>query len=380
MSETINALSDEAKLFELQCNVFHPNLREVRDGVMRAIYHPAGANVIIIIGPTGAGKSNLAKRLVKQIQRLEKPDLISDPGHIDVAMMDATPLLEGKFKWKDYFRRGNIVMREPLIDKKVCYDYDFPVFSSRELNSLAPLLHSLENALRYRKPRAMIIDEAHSIFAQDEEKTVRQLEIIKCMADRSGVPHVLIGTYSLGNALQLNGQLVRRCRIFEFRPYGLDDGAQFKKILEKFQEQLTIPASFKLADHLDYCLERSAGCVGIVRDWLVKAIDLAHYFNSAELKWKHLEVEAFTKSQINIVNEEIAVGRLKLAALLDEEDWRRRILSELEQERKERERKAKKRNLPIERKPKRDKVYVGDDEQLIIGVDVNSNQVPDDAA
>jgi hypothetical protein len=220
------------------------------------------------------------------------------------------------------------------------------------------------------------VDEAqHIVELTNDDSVIRQLNCIKSLADRSQVTHVFLGTYSLGNALHLNGQLVKRCRIIEFRAYDPTDErdkVSFSIALEKFQDQLPINATFQLKEHLDFCMQRSAGCVGIMRDWLVKATQLALEFGSETLSIKHLEAEAFSKAQVKILYDEISEGRKNIAELLDEEEHRQLILRELETERKNREEAAKKKRRipkPGQRKPVRDAVGVTQEYPLEINVD-----------
>lgn len=356
----IETLKIKAENFEEQCNIMHPVLKELQKRVERAIYKPAGANIIIVIGPTGAGKSNLAHRLVKRIQRIEKIAGQEDRGRIPVSRIDVSPNLDGKFRWPDYFERVLTALSEPMIDKKVLYNDVVPIFLEKKNVKMAALQQATENALYYRKLRALLVDEAqHLVELTNDDTVIRQLNIIKSLADRSQVTHVLLGTYALGNALRLNGQLVKRCRLFEFRAYDRTeptDVEMFKITLTKLGEKLPLPLTFDLVKHLDFFMERSAGCIGILRDWFVKSIDMALSLESNKLELKHFQAEAFSKSQVKILYDEITEGREKMASLLDEELLREQIIRELEEEAKKRKKSSGGNKLPGHRNPVRDTV------------------------
>ena len=41
------------------------------------------------------------------------------------------------------------------------------------------------------------------------------------------------------------------------------------------QRHLPLPGESDLLPHIEYCYERSIGCVGLVKDWLTRALALA---------------------------------------------------------------------------------------------------------
>jgi hypothetical protein len=56
----------------------------------------------------------------------------------------------------------------------------------------------VEQALRYRRPRAVLIDEAQHLFALASGRRLEdQLNVLKSLANRSNTVHVLFGTYEL---------------------------------------------------------------------------------------------------------------------------------------------------------------------------------------
>ncbi len=46
--------------------VAHQRLKEVYEALLHAIRYPAGTSLILIVGPTGVGKTTLLQRIVKQ--------------------------------------------------------------------------------------------------------------------------------------------------------------------------------------------------------------------------------------------------------------------------------------------------------------------------
>src|SRR6202000_2043653 len=96
-------------------------------------------------------------------------------------------------------------MREPLIDYKLDrkgkpWGLGRPTFPF-DLNpraSGAEYQHAVEQALLHRRPRAVLIDEAqHLAKMSSGRRLLDQLDVIKSIANCTGIPHVLVGTYDL---------------------------------------------------------------------------------------------------------------------------------------------------------------------------------------
>ena len=47
--------------------IAHPRLKESYDELIQTIYHPAGASLIFVFGPTGVGKTTLRHRVEKHL-------------------------------------------------------------------------------------------------------------------------------------------------------------------------------------------------------------------------------------------------------------------------------------------------------------------------
>ncbi len=167
-----------------------------------------------------------------------------------------------------------------------------------------------ELALQIARPRAVIIDEAHHLgVGASPAQLIKQLEILKSHASASTTLFVLVGTYSLINFRNLNGQLSRRSRDIHFpryRPVN-DELVAFRETVVQLASKVPIPAD-DLADFWDEIYERTAGCVGILKDWLTRALALALHEPHPRLRWSHLGQTAMSVSSMKAIAEEIRAG------------------------------------------------------------------------
>ena len=137
--------------------------------------------------------------------------------------------------------------------------------------------------LRARRVRLVVLDDAHHMEDTPGGRSLaRQLDVIKTSVDTSGITHLLVGTYDLRALVMPNGQLGRRTKVINFRPYQPDvdgDLDAFAEILSQLVQALPLeePARSRdvFQDHINELLFHCAGCVGVLKDWLRDALQIA---------------------------------------------------------------------------------------------------------
>lgn len=85
---------------------------------------------------------------------------------------------------------------------------------------------------------------------------------------------------------------MRRSVIIHVRRYGLGNADQddFRNTIYSFQLNMPLPQTPDLVKHCDYLYERTAGCVGILRDWLAEAYSqVLDEPKASTLRLHHLE-------------------------------------------------------------------------------------------
>jgi hypothetical protein len=266
--------------------VAHPALAAADQAVWNAIREPAGALLIFVFGPTGVGKTTLLahieKRLIEQaLLRMEQ-----DPMHIPSIRLEAVAPALQQFRWADYYQRALAALHEPLIDHKIDYHARQPIWSEKHKMFVSPRTRSRANvdelrlafeaALKYRQPRAVLLDEAqHLAKLARGSKLLDQLDHLKSLAVMSQTVHVLTGTYDLLVFRNLSAQLGRRSVDVHFPRYRATDQKErqaFQKVLLTFQRHLPLEETPDLVHQWEYCYAHTVGCIGILNDWLTKAL------------------------------------------------------------------------------------------------------------
>ena len=303
--------------------VAHPRLKEVYETLVRTIAEPAGASFIFVYGPSGIGKTTLRLRVEQKLTELALPKLESDRGCVPVVGVEAVAPESRNFNWKDYYTRALIALEEPLIDHKFNYGVRGiyrDIFGKINVESkvVAPALRrALENALSYRHPDVFFIDEAqHFGKMASGHKLQDQLDCLKSVANMTGILHCLLGTYELLTFRNLSGQLSRRSVDIHFRRYCADtpeDVQAFKSVLLTFQQQMPLADPPDLVTHWEYFYERTLGCVGILKNWLTRALKDALDREATTVTLKDLQKRAWSVAQCQRMFKEIQEGERQLS-------------------------------------------------------------------
>lgn len=292
------ALLDRFKAYA----VWHPRLLQVRTQVLDTIWEPADVVFVVVCGPSGVGKSKLAEVLASRLNT-PKPELNGQNPRRSLLINTRPP--DGElFHRTNFYQTGlrllgkttfdrhikvDVVTAEHLVEKKRVRGK-----TSTKYSDDPEIRDVYEEELRRQRLRAVLLDEAqHLITSGDGKQPKDQLNWIKSMAIETGVLHVLIGTYDLLPFCNLDGQMARRGSDFHFARYQMEDENDclaFRNAFSSLLKQIPLQVDHDaLIQRWWYFFEGSIGCIGILKQWLVRALYRALREGSAELTRTYLE-------------------------------------------------------------------------------------------
>ncbi|MBE4906943.1 ATP-binding protein [Bacillus luteolus] len=369
--ELLNSTPAEKSNYFKMLTVSHPAFEEAYNDLLDRIYRGTENSIILVYGPTGAGKSTLIKKVKEKIIKDNLSVLDKDKGLIPYLAVESVPPDSGSFDWKDFYYRALIEANEQLIDYKILLENKNMDKKVKDENRSA-LRRSLENVLIYRKPKAFIIDEAQHITMTISGRNLRnQVNILKSLGNITKVPIILTGTYDLLAYRDLNGQTIRRGTDIELRRYQANnqsDIESFINVLLAFQKHLPLELEPNLIDYWDYFYSRTIGCVGILKDWLYLTLQSSLRANPLT---KTLELTDFKRYELSsercmklLTEASYGESKLKVSDAADLELYQKLGLVQIEQENEvtvdenvKKRNKSNKKGRPVgQRKPKRDQV------------------------
>lgn len=124
-----------------------------------------------------------------------------------------------------------------------------------------------------------------------------------------------IGTYELLRYLNLSGQLSRRNLSVHFRRYQVElaeDMEAFRNILMTLQMQMPLDNEPDLYALWKYLYTHSLGCIGILKEWLTRALADGSEEGALTLTETHLQRRALSVAQCKRILQEMKEGEKAL--------------------------------------------------------------------
>jgi hypothetical protein len=316
--------------------VSHPHLVQVDQVLMRAIREPAGFAHVLVYGPSGVGKTTMIRQITRRFHQMQSADKASMSNYrndssnpVPLLLLETRPPDGGAFNRTDYYRTALKLLGEPFYERRLLVDIDTEQTwekkgrgrsKATQFNDSPELRQALEEAMTRRGVRTVILDEAQHLMkvgsGASGGKLLDQLDWIKSMTNVTGVLHILLGTYDLLNFRDLSGQASRRGLDLHFPRYLFQhdqDRDCFQGVLLALLKQVPLSTDIPaLMQHWFYFYERSIGCVGVLKDWLIRAVAAALHDDCDTLTLARLEEQALTLGQCERMALDAIEGEQKL--------------------------------------------------------------------
>ncbi|BAY19988.1 ATPase (plasmid) [Anabaenopsis circularis NIES-21] len=306
--------------------VSHPQLVQVDQILMRAIREPAGFAHVLVYGPSGVGKTTMIRQITRRLSGTSGTSITGNQAQYPLLLLETRPPDGGAFNRADYYRTALKLLGEPFYERRMLVDIDSEQTwekkgrgrtKTAQFNDSPELRQALEETITRRGVKAVILDEAQHLMkigtGASAGKLLDQLDWIKSMTNVTGVLHILIGTYELLNLRNLSA---RRGLDIHFPRYLFQheqDRQDFQGVLLALLKQVPLQVEIPVfMQNWCYFYERSVGCVGVLKDWLIRAVAAALHDGSDTLSLERLQDHAMTLAQCERMAVDAVEGEQKL--------------------------------------------------------------------
>lgn len=331
MNTNITALATAANaLAEYKQHKFlHTIAKQTYGELGTALSANSTPQIILVTGPTGVGKSTLVSAACSRVLKYYEDRLAAESDFVPVVSLNAIPPSGAAFNWKDFYIRLLVGPNEPLVDRKLYLPRQSSPFVGHEVKDAGlrqfttdALRRSLESYLRLRRTRLLVIDEAHHIFLMGSKARLDcQFETLKSLSMEINFSILLVGTYRLLDILDQSGQLTRRTQVVDYPRYDLRRNShreEFTKVLGNLENWLSRFVQANLMSDADYFYRKSAGCVGILKDWLGRCLEYALMDEVTRIDARFAERFALKNRGLKTIIEEAFQGESKLTDVSDD--------------------------------------------------------------
>lgn len=257
----------------------HQILEQCQKQLRKCLFKPSLYPIVNVVGPTGAGKTALAKDVAKYcFEEVAKRGVTRGLPAVYVEV----PMLGGnQFDWKGLYLEVLDAMNAPPreIHRRGNRSQSAEVggtYTTRHRTE-AEVRADLEKRIIDSNLKVLILDEIQHLFKYSAKNAESSLDVLKSIANKAKCQMVLIGTYENLSMMNWSAQLKRRTQDVHFRRY-LFDGADRKNFALAYSGLLAhvpYPIESKLLDpkSVETFYIYSCGCIGVLKQIIEKSID-----------------------------------------------------------------------------------------------------------
>jgi predicted amidophosphoribosyltransferase len=299
--------------------VKHPKINDAFAKAHRMIGPYTGADIGMIVGPTGVGKTAMINLLARAIQREYAEEMVADPSIVPVVVVPAPSDGEKRSRpWAQFYSRVGEILNEPLLNRKseTCLMEDQTMVKTSLHTPTRQLRASIEIALKQRKTKVLIIDEAAHLFTYGGGVLAEDFDTLKSLCVDLGITLLVVGSYDLFDILQLSGQIMRRTQIIHmerYMPATEKDVGHFERVIGELQKAFPLTSIPDLTVYAQILQTATVGCVGTLQQTFARLLNYT-LINEGVFTMEIFQDALLSETQLAAMLAETISGEARVAA------------------------------------------------------------------
>lgn len=267
--------------------IFHPNLNETLDQILTFVELGSSKKILLIVGPTGVGKSRLIDFIYSQLSQNFIEKNMQTPIKLSVL-----PAEGSTFSFRTFYLQIMKELEEPLPKHKE--DPQLRIAQLKQRNGLKKNRSTGENRLDLnqilvnKRCPLMLLDEMnHLAKSMGKQQMIDHMDVPKSISEITKTKIVGFGTEGALRLLHLNSQLSRRVKPIFFTPYKIGEAEKLFNCYASICKSLKLNTTVG-KDHENYLFAHSVGLIGQLSSWLGESI-----IHALGRKSKSVDIEDF---------------------------------------------------------------------------------------
>jgi len=326
------ALQERLEVFK-KYTIEHAMLIRKDDELTQRIWEPGGFAFLLLSGPTGVGKSELLRVVTHRMQTRAQVVTLGERLPLPVILVE-TP---APFTYREWYERVLRALDEPFIEEVIYREVGTSPngkkaasgrrsTSPKPLDEAPELRWAVEKALAKRRVLAICFDEAQHLMANGETEDLKRCwDWLKSLSNTTGVLFVLAGPYPLLKFRRVSSQAARRSTDVHFPRYQLEnpeDCSAFQGALLALFKQACRAVSGReakktelqpLMDHWPLFYRGCLGCVGVLKDWLIRTVSAALRKGDTRLTLDRVREQELVEASLADMAADIVAGEQQVA-------------------------------------------------------------------